>query len=304
MNRKTKKSMISSTEAPQTEKYRSDIFLALRAAAKDKVALAGVIILVFAIVISIFAPLVSPHDPLVMDSVAGRLAPPFSPGHILGTDSQGRDTLSRLIWAGRVSIPIALVPIIVGSVIGLILGLLSGYFYGISRELILRGMDIVLAFPGVLLAVVISSIMGAGMLNMMIAMSIVLIPYFTRLVYVEVVNTSQKEFIKAARVSGSMTKSILVHEILPNVLSPVIVYGTTSLGGMIVFAAGLSFLGVGTQPPTPDWGIMASDGRVVLAIAPWVSFIPGVVIVILAIACNLAGDAIRDALDPRQRTRR
>ena len=303
MNKKSKKSMILSAEAPQIKEYRSEIFLALRAATKDKVALAGVVVVICFIVISIFAPLISPYDPLEADLTVGRIAPPFSPGHILGTDNQARDVLTRLIWAGRVSIPIAVAPIIVSSVLGIIFGLLSGYFGGILRGVTLRGMDVILAFPAVLLAVSIAAIMGPGMMNCMLAMGIVLIPYFTRLVYIEVANICQMEFIEAARASGTRTMRILLREILPNVISPVIVYGTTSIGAMLVFAAGLSFLGCGIQPPTPDWGIMASDGRSVLSIAPWVSLIPGFVIIILAVACNEAGDAVRDALDPRQRTR-
>ena len=153
------------------------------------------------------------------------------------------------------------------------------------------------------LPVAVATIMGSGMMNVTLAMSIVLLPWVARIVYVETVSILQMEFIEAAKACRDGPVRILFREVMPNVISPVIVFGTTSLGAMIVFAAGLSFLGAGVQPPTADWGIMASDGRSVLAIAPWVSIIPGTVIVVVAVACNFAGDGLRDALDPRQRTR-
>ena len=254
--------------------------------------------------VSTFAPLLSPYDPTVASEAAGRLAPPFTPGHLMGTDGQGRDVLSRIIWGGRVSIPIALAPIVASSILGLVLGLVAGFAGRVLRGFIMRSLDVIFAFPGVLLAVAVATILGPGMMNVMLAMSIVLLPYVARIVFVETVRILQMEFIEAARVCGTGTIRLLFREVLPNVIGPVIVYGTTSLGGMLVLAAGLSFLGAGVQPPTADWGIMASDGRVVLAKAPWVSLLPGLVIVIVAVACNFAGDGLRDALDPRQRTRR
>jgi peptide/nickel transport system permease protein len=271
---------------------------------RDRLAIAGLVILIAAIILSIAAPLVSPYLPDVADHQAGRLAPPLTAGHLLGTDSQGRDILSRLIWGGRVSLPIAAIPILISSVFGLLLGLPAGYFGGIFAAAVMRSLDVVFAFPGVLLAVAVAAILGPGMMNCMLAMSVVLLPYVTRIVYTDTVRLSGAEFVDAARVGGAGVLPILMREILPNVVGSVIVYGTTSLGAMVVFAAGLSFLGVGVQPPTADWGIMAADGRVDLPIAPWISIIPGLVIVIVAVACNFAGDGLRDALDPRQRRRR
>jgi ABC-type dipeptide/oligopeptide/nickel transport system permease subunit len=168
----------------------------------------------------------------------------------------------------------------------------------------MRVLDVIFAFPGVLLAVAVAAILGPGMMNAMLAMSIVVLPYVARIVYVETVNLRGAAFIEAARVCGMTPAGIVIREVLPNVLSPVIVYGTTSLGALVVFAAGLSFLGVGVQPPTADWGIMASSGREVLISAPWVALIPGTTIVIVAVALNFMGDGLRDALDPRLRTRR
>ena len=284
--------------------YRSELRLAWAAVAKDHLAVGGFMIFGLVVFVSTFAPLLSPYDPTVASEAAGRLAPPFTPGHLMGTDGQGRDVLSRIIWGGRISIPIALAPIVASSILGLALGLLAGFAGRVLRGFIMRSLDVIFAFPGVLLAVAVAAILGPGMMNVMLAMSIVLLPYVSRIVFVETVRILQMEFIEAARVCGTGTIRLLFREVLPNVIGPVIVFGTTSLGGMLVLAAGLSFLGAGVQPPTADWGIMASDGRVVLAKAPWVSLLPGLVIVIVAVACNFAGDGLRDALDPRQRTRR
>lgn len=284
--------------------HRSGLQLALLAMGRDKLALAGTLVVLITLVLTIAAPWVSPYDPNEADPAVGRLAPPFTPGHIFGTDGQGRDILSRLIWGGRVSLPIAAVPIIVSSVLGLIIGLVAGWFTGPLRVVLMRSLDVIFAFPGVLLAVAVAAILGPGMMNAMLAMSIVVLPYVARIVFVETIRLRDSTFIEAARVCGMGTMGILVREILPNVLSPVIVYGTTSLGGMVVFAAGLSFLGVGVQPPTADWGIMAANGREMLISAPWVSLIPGTVIVFVAVALNFMGDGLRDALDPRLRTQR
>ena len=284
--------------------HRSELGLAWAAMAKDRLAVAGLVIFAAAVLAAVLAPLVSPYHPDVASETAGRLAPPFTTGHPLGTDGQGRDVLSRIIWGGRVSIPTAVAPIVLSSVAGLVLGLVAAFTGRIGTAFIMRGLDVVFAFPGVLLAVAVAAIMGPGMMNVMLAMSIVLLPYVTRIVHVETVRILRMDFIEAATVSGTGRARLLFREVLPNVVGPVIVFGTTSLGGMLVLAAGLSFLGAGVQPPTADWGIMASDGRVVLSNAPWVSILPGLVIVLVAVACNFAGDGLRDALDPRQRTRR
>ena len=293
----------TAAEAALDGEHRSEIALALAAVVKDRLAMIGTIILLAAILIAVAAPWISPYGPNEVVEHAKRLSPPFTPGFVLGTDGQGRDILSRIIWGGRVSIPIAAAPIAISSLAGLILGLLAGFAGGFLGGFIMRSLDVLFAFPGVLLSVAVATIMGSGMMNVTLAMSIVLLPWVARIVYVETVSILQMEFIEAARACRAGPVRILFREVMPNVISPVIVFGTTSLGAMIVFAAGLSFLGAGVQPPTADWGIMASDGRSVLAIAPWVSIIPGTVIVIVAVACNFAGDGLRDALDPRQRTR-
>lgn len=296
-----RKALIGATDEPAR---RSEFVLALSAMMRDRLALAGVVVLVLVVLAAILAPWISPYSPTETHRAIGRLAPPFTPGHLLGTDGQSRDVLSRLIWGGRVSLPIAAAPILLSSAIGLALGLLASQAGGWIGGIIMRFFDILFAFPGVMLAIAVAAALGPGMMNCMLAMTIVITPYVGRLVYTEGMRLRRSDFVDAARIAGVGLWGIIWREILPNVVSPVIVYGTTSLGGMVVFAAGLSFLGVGVQPPTADWGIMAADGRAVLRNAPWVSIVPGLLIVIVAVACNFAGDGLRDALDPRQRRRR
>jgi peptide/nickel transport system permease protein len=285
-------------------RHRSGLELALLAISKDYLALGGTVVTVLVVIITILAPWISPYDPNDADYDIGRLAPLFAPGHLLGTDGQARDILSRLIWGGRVSLPIAALPILLSSVFGLFLGLIAGWYSGILSAVIMRTLDVIFAFPAVLLAVAIAAILGSGMANASLSMAIVLLPYVARIVYVDTIRLRGSTFIEAARISGMRPVGIILREVVPNVLSPIIVYGTTALGGMVVFAAGLSFLGVGVQPPAADWGIMASDGRDVLLSAPWVSLIPGATIVVVAVALNFLGDGLRDALDPRLRARR
>jgi peptide/nickel transport system permease protein len=216
-------------------------------------------------------------------------------------DGQGRDILTRLMWGGRVSIPIALVPVTVSTFVSLVLGLIAGYFKGVVGELIMRVLDVFYAFPTVMLAIAIAGIMGPGMMNVMLSICIVLVPYITRVVYTTTLVVSEQDFVEAARASGASDLQIVFGQILPNVLSPIIVYGTTTMGLQIVFASGLSFLGLGVQPPVADWGIMTANGRDVLQIAPHVSTVPGVLLLLVALSFNLLGDGLRDALDPRLR---
>ena len=292
-------------ELQPIKRHRSGFQLALLAMSKDKLALAGTVVVLLTLLVTVAAPLISPYDPNEADKAVGRLAPPFTPGHLLGTDGQGaRHPEPNHLGRPRVAAdrdppdPREL------RALGLVVGLAAGWIVGPVRAVIMRSLDVIFAFPGVLLAVAVAAILGPGMMNAMLAMSIVVLPYVARIVYIDTVNLRESAFVEAARISGVGTLRIILGEILPNVLSPVIVYGTTSLGALVVFAAGLSFLGVGVQPPTADWGIMASDGREVLISAPWVSLIPGTVIVVVAVALNFMGDGLRDALDPRLRTQR
>src|SRR5213593_3059804 len=232
---------------------------------------------------------------------ASVLAPVGTPGHVLGLDGQGRDILSRLVWGGRVSLAIALLPVAVASVISVFLGLVAGFFGGKVDMLIMRILDVFFAFPAVLLAVAIAGVLGPGMLNVMLSITIVLIPYIARVAYMATVTVKNELFVDQARVCGARPRQILFHHILPNTLSPVIVYASTLVGIMIVLGAGLSFLGLGITPPKPDWGIMCADGRNFLSVAPHVSAVPGIALILVAMSFNIVADGLRDALDPKLR---
>ena len=284
------------------EAYRSQLRLALRALGRDRLALSGVVVVLVVVVLALAAPFLGLPDPTLADFDVGRLAPIGSPGHPLGTDGQARDVLSRLVWGSRVSIPIAVVPVLVSVGAGLVLGLLAGMSGRWVSEVIMRTQDVLFAFPPVLLAIAMATVLGPGMMNVMLAISVVVTPFMARVVYVETLSIRSKEYVEAARAAGTPGGRLLLREVIPNVLPPLIVYGTTTIGGLIVLASGLSFLGVGIQPPTADWGIMTAEGRTVLRMAPHVATVPGVAIVIVALAFNVAGDGIRDALDPRRRT--
>jgi len=290
------------TSATTAWRHRSQFRLATRALARDKVAVGALVVLTLVVLVAILAPLISPYDPLVGDPTM-RLLPPGTPGHLLGLDGQGRDILSRLIWGGRYSLTVAIVPVLSAGVVALVLGMVAGYSGGRWGELVMRLLDVVFAFPIVLFAIAIAAVLGPGLVNSMLAIGITLVPYMARVVYTATVQESGKDYVEAARAAGLTEVEILGKQLLPNVLSPLVVYATTLAGLVIVLAAGLSFLGVGITPPAPDWGVMTSDGRQVLLEGyAHVATIPGLMIFIVAIAFNLLGDGIRDALDPHKQT--
>jgi ABC-type dipeptide/oligopeptide/nickel transport system permease subunit len=267
---------------------------------RDRLARGAAAFIVLVAVASLLAPVLSPYDPTVGDNSL-RLAPLGTPGHWFGLDGQGRDILSRLMWGGRVSLIIALLPVAVASAVSVLLGLVAGFFGGKIDMIIMRTLDVFFAFPAVLLAVAIAGVLGPGMLNVMLSLTIVLIPYISRVAYMATVTVKNELFVDQARVSGARPRQILFHHILPNTLSPVIVYGSTLVGIMIVLGAGLSFLGLGISPPQPDWGIMCADGRNFLSVAPHVSAVPGIILILVAMSFNIVGDGLRDALDPKLR---
>lgn len=267
---------------------------------RDRFALAGLLLVVLAILSAIFAPYLAPHDPYRVSSTT-RLLPPGTPGHILGTDDIGRDILSRLFWGGRISLWVAFFPVLISGGIGLILGLISGYHRGLIDQVLMRILDIVLAFPSVLLAIGIAAALGPGLRNVIMAVVVVSIPVFCRLVRGLTLSVREREYVEAARCLGASQARIILLHVLPNVLPSVIVYSTLETGRVVIFAAGLSFLGLGVQPPAADWGAMLAAGRQVLAVAPHVATVPGVLIFLVTLGFNLFGDGLRDALDPRLR---
>lgn len=267
---------------------------------RDRFALFGLLLVLLAIFSAIFAPYIAPHDPYRVSSTT-RLLPPGTPGHVLGTDDIGRDILSRLFWGGRISLWVAFFPVLISGVIGLTLGLISGYHGGLIDQVLMRILDIVLAFPSILLAIGIAAALGPGLRNVIMAVVVVSIPVFSRLVRGLTLSVREREYVEAARCLGASQSRIILLHVLPNVLPPVIVYSTLETGRVVIFAAGLSFLGLGVQPPAADWGAMLAAGRQVLAVAPHVATVPGVLIFLVTLGFNLFGDGLRDALDPRLR---
>lgn len=268
---------------------------------RDRFALAGGGIVLLTLVLAVAAPLVAPHDPLAQDSSI-RLAAIGTPGHLLGTDGNGRDILSRLIYGSRTALLVASVPVAVAGVLGLGIGLLAGYCGGLIDTVLMRLSDILFAFPAILLAIAIVAALGPTLVNAILALAIVFIPAFARLVRASVLSIREQEFVLAARASGAPAAQIVTRHIMLNALSPIIVFATLQTGQMIIFASALSFLGLGVQPPTPDWGSMANDGRNSMLVAPWVTTLPGIAIFFVSVGFNLFGDGLRDALDPTLKT--
>jgi ABC-type dipeptide/oligopeptide/nickel transport system permease subunit len=274
----------------------------LSAFLRDRAAVVAACLLITVALVATLAPLFSPYSPYDADN-AMRFAPPGTPGHILGTDQQGRDMLARLIWGGRVSLVIGVVPTLLASTLGLTLGMVAGAVRGVGDQLIMRVLDVVFAFPLVLLAIALSGTLTPGVGTEIISITIVLVPYVARLARTTTLGVIAMPFIEAARAGGASQVTLLARYILPNVLSPVIVYATTLMGLIIVVGSGLSFLGLGVQPPVADWGAMIADGRVVLRRAAHVTIEPGILILAVSLAFNFLGDGLRDALDPRSARR-
>jgi peptide/nickel transport system permease protein len=291
---------VTAAEARARRRPRGALAQAARGFARDRQAMLGVLIIAVVGGAALAAPLISPWDPLIASGVE-RLAPIGTPGHVLGTDEQGRDILSRLIWGGRASLLVGILPTVTAGVIALALGLLAGYLGGVLDHAIMRALDVFFAFPLVLLAIAIVGVIGPGMDNQMFALAVVLVPYSTRVVRTATLSVKPLEFVEAARALGASGGRLIARHLLPNVLPPLLVYTSTLVGLMIVASAGLSFLGLGVQPPTPDWGVMVGNGRLVLYRAAHVATIPGIVIVVTALAFNFVGDGLREALDPRAR---
>ena len=260
---------------------------------------AALVLLLF--LVALLAPFISPYDPIAVNANAAYL-PPLSPGHLLGSDELGRDLFSRMLWGARVSLPVAFVAVAVGLVGGGLIGLVSGYAGGISDLVLMRLIDALLAFPGLILAIAIVAALGPGLRNAMIAIGIVAIPVYARLVRALVLQLKQMEFVAATRSLGATPLRLIVHHLIPNLLNPIIVQISLSAGFAILAEATLSFLGLGAQVPTPDWGQMINSGSTFLDNDAWLAIVPGAAISVTVYAFNLLGDSLRDALDPRLRS--
>ena len=270
---------------------------------RNKGAVIGLGIFVAFLFLAIFAPVFAPHAPSEQNRDALLLAPAWMENgkatYVLGTDAVGRDILSRLIYGARFSLFIGLVVVTLSVVSGVLIGLVAGYFGGKVDIVIMRIMDIVLAFPSLLLALVLVAVLGPGLLNAMIAISLVNQPHFVRLARASVLTERDKEYVIASRVAGAGTLRLMFLTILPNCLAPLIVQATLAFSAAILDAAALGFLGMGAQPPTPEWGTMLAEAREFIQRAPWVVAFPGLAILITVLAINLMGDGLRDALDPK-----
>ena len=272
---------------------------------RNKTAVAGMIVITSFVLTAILAPALSPHDP-VDASLYDQIKPPiWSAGgtlkNILGTDDLGRDILSRLIYGARVSLLVAVVTVGIGVVFGSLLGAIAGYYKGFLDNIIMRFMDILLAFPHILLAIVIMAYLGPGLRNAMIAIGIIYIPRFARIVRASVLEEYEKDYVTASRSVGARDWRIIFVSIFPNCLAPLIVQTTLGFASAILDAAALGFLGLGAQPPTPEWGAMIAMGRSHILRAWWVMTFPGIAILLAVLGFNLFGDGLRDALDPRLR---
>jgi peptide/nickel transport system permease protein len=256
---------------------------------------AGVLLIVLAVLL---APALAPFDPY-KESIIGRLKPFGWRGHLLGTDELGRDMLSRLLYGGRVSLMMGVVPVLVASLIGGLLGVVAGFLGGRTNTGIMRTMDVFYAFPSVLLAVAIAGAMGGGMANGMLALSLVFIPPMCRVAETATAQVRALDFVEAARASGAGTVTIIRYHVLGNVLGPVFIYASSLVSVSILLASGLSFLGLGVRPPIPDWGLMLSTLRQSIYVVPYVCALPGMAIFVTSICFNLVSDGLRAAMDVR-----
>jgi ABC-type dipeptide/oligopeptide/nickel transport system permease subunit len=272
---------------------------------RNKTAVAGLIIIVVFIISALLAPYLSPHNP-IETSLYDQLKPPVWHANgawknILGTDDLGRDILSRLIYGARVSLVVAVISVGLAFFCGTLLGCFSGYYKGFRDSIIMRFMDIILAFPYILLAIVVVAYLGPSLQNAMIAIAITYIPRFARIVRGSVLEEYEKDYVSAARAIGASDLRIIFIAILPNCLGPLIVQTTLGFASAILDMAALSFLGLGAQPPTPEWGAMIAHSRALILRASWVMTFPGLAILFAVLGFNLLGDGLRDALDPRLR---
>jgi len=284
--------------APPVRRPLSPARRNLRAFLRHRGGVLGAALVLFFILVALTADVVAPYDPLAQD-LTRRLQPP-SGEHWLGTDDFGRDVLSRVLHGSRVSLRLGIVAVLVALVVGGTIGLLAGYYGGAFDLLGMRVMDLMLAFPSILLSIVVVAILGPSLTNAMIAVGVMAVPQYARIVRGSVLSVRGLEYVQASRALGAADPRILARAILPNVTGPIIVTASLGLATAILDAAGLSFLGLGAQPPIPEWGSMLSQGRELVLVAPWVLTAPGVAVFLAVLGFNLVGDALRDLLDPRR----
>lgn len=298
-NKVANKNVQQKPETENTYKKRSQFIETFKRVFKTPSAKLGGVIFLIIVLIAVFAPFIAPYTPYEMDLHSIYLSP--CKEHWLGTDATGRDVMSRLMYGAKYSLFLGLVTAVAGNALGVVLGSIAGYFGGITESLIMRFCDIWMAIPGMLLTIVISAALGPGFLNTVIAMSIGGIPGGARMTRGQILAERGKEYIEAAESINTPKSTIMFKHLLPNVISPTIIGMTMAIGGNITGAAGLTYLGLGVQPPTPEWGAMLSDGTAQIQAHPYLLLFPGLVIGITVLAINLMGDGVRDAMDPKLR---
>jgi peptide/nickel transport system permease protein len=266
---------------------------------RNPIGLVGAAIVLFTVLLAVLAPVISPYLPSAQGF--GRLMPP-SANHWMGTDELGRDQLSRIIYGARVSLQVGAVSVVLALVVGLVVGVLAGFYRGWLDDWLMRLVDIVFAFPGLVLAIVIAGLLGPSRNNAMIAIGIVYAPAFARVIRGSVLSVMSESYVEAARVVGASDSRIMLRHLLPNIMAPIIVLTTVYLSTAILSEASLSFLGLGTQPPEPSWGGMLNAARRFMELAPWLAIFPGGAIMLVVLGFNFLGDGLRDILDPRIRT--
>jgi dipeptide transport system permease protein len=274
-----------------------------RSLSANKGAMGGLVIVLAVLLLAAFAPQIAPYAPDLTDNSVFLVPPAWQAGgssaHWLGTDAIGRDILSRLIFGARLSLLIGIAVVAISVVVGTLLGLLAGYYRGMFEIFVMRLMDIILTLPSLLLAIVIVAILGPGLMNAMLAVAIVVLPHYVRITRAAVISETSRDYVTAARMTGAGSARLMFSEILPNCAAPLIVQASLGISAAILDAAALGFLGLGAQPPSPEWGTMLADAREFVLRAWWVVTFPGLAILITVLAFNLLGDGLRDALDPK-----
>lgn len=285
------------TAITQKNKKQSQFAVVLRRLSKNPSAIIGLIVVCLLVIMAIFAPLIAPY-PYDKQNLLNTRKPP-SAEHIMGTDELGRDIFSRIVYGSRYSLSIGFLAVLFSNIIGMTLGALAGYFGGLVDDIIMRLIDIIQSIPGILLAIAISVVLGPGFINTLIALGFGAITMACRLMRASVLGIRHQEFLEAAISNNASTFRIITKHVIPNSFAPVLVGATMSIGNVIMSAAMLSFIGLGIQPPTPEWGAMISGGRALIRSCPWMVTFPGIFIMLTVLAFNMLGDGLRDALDPK-----
>jgi len=287
----------ASNVSTPSSKTPSPFSLTWRRFAKSKGGLVGLVLILLLFAAAASAPWIAPHSPLAMDQKA--IYSPPNLKYLLGTDELGRDILSRIIFGSRVIIMVCFSATLVASLVGIVLGVMAAYRGGVIDDLIMRFADVLLSFPAFLLAIALVAFLGANMLNIILVIALTRLPRFARIIRSSALSVKQMEFVEAARAVGAGHLFIILRHLLPNCLGPIVVFSTLTLGDSILTISGLSFLGLGIQPPAADWGVMLARGKEYLLTAPWIAFFPGMAIFLTVMGFNLMGDSFRDALDPK-----